>query len=48
MAQAGIQFQLSVREIYGACCKKCKLKVRALVREKVTEQMVDQVLGDTE
>jgi len=45
MAQAGIQVQLSVREIYARLCPKCQAEVKALVKEKLTEQMVDQVLG---
>ena len=45
MAQAGLQVQLSVKEIYGVCCKKCRLKIKALIKDRITDQMVDQVVG---
>ena len=45
MAQAGIQVQLSVREIHAVLCKRCRKKLRDLVKEKVTDQMVDQIIG---
>ena len=45
MAQAGIQVQLSVKEIYAKLCPKCRKKVRELIKEKVTDQMVSQVIG---
>jgi hypothetical protein len=46
MKQGEMNIQLSVKEIVEVCCPDCKLKVRELVKEKVTDQMVDQVLGD--
>ena len=45
MAQAGIQIQLSVKEIYDRVCPKCQAKIRELIKEKVTDQMVSQVVG---
>jgi len=48
MAQAGIQVQLSVKEIYDRCCPDCKQKIRELIKEKVSDQMVSQVIGTTE
>jgi len=48
MAQAGIQIQLSVKEIYVRCCKKCQQRIRELIKEKITEQMVSQVIGTQE
>lgn len=47
MAQAGLQVQLSVKEIHDVLCETCREKLRELVREKITDQMVDQVLGVT-
>lgn len=46
LAQAGIQVQLSVREIYQRCCKKCRIEIRKLIREKISDQMIDQVIGE--
>ena len=45
MAKAGIQVQLSVSEIYAVLCKKCQAKLRELVKDKISEQMVDQIIG---
>ena len=45
MALTDIHFELSIKEIYNAVCKNCKKKIRALIKEKVTDQMVDQVIG---
>jgi len=45
MAQAGISVQLSVKEIYEKCCPRCKEKIKQLVREKVSDEMVKQVIG---
>jgi len=44
MAQAGIQVQLSVKEIYAKLCPKCKEKLKELIRAKLTEQMVSEML----
>jgi len=45
MATAGISVQLSVKEIYDRICARCKKKVRELIKEKITDQMVSQVIG---
>lgn len=45
MAQAGISVQLSVKEIYDAVCKKCKKKIKDLIKEAISDQMVSQVIG---
>ena len=45
MAQAGINVQLPLKEIYGAVCKKCKKKLRELIKEHISDQMVGQVIG---
>jgi len=46
MAQAGLQIQLNVKEIYEGCCKKWRKRIRELIKEKITEQMVSQVIGE--
>ena len=45
MASAGIQVQLNVREIYALCCPKCRKKIRQLIRDKISEDMVSKVIG---
>lgn len=45
MAQAQMRVQLSVKEIYEAVCDGCKVKVRELIKEKITDNMVTQVIG---
>ena len=45
MAQAAMSVQLAVPEIYSQLCPKCKKKLRKLIKEKITDQMVSQVLG---
>jgi len=45
LATAGISVQLSVKEIYDRACARCKKKIRELIKEKITDQMVSQVIG---
>jgi len=45
MAQAGIQVQLNVKEIYELACPECKKKIKKLIKDKISEQMIDQVIG---
>ena len=37
--------QLSLKEIYDHACPKCQKEIKKLVREKITDQMVDKVLA---
>ena len=46
MAKTGLSISLTVKEIYERLCPKCKRKVRELIKEKITEDMVNQVLGE--
>jgi hypothetical protein len=43
MAQAGLQVQLSVKEIYDTLCPKCKAKMRELIKAKITDQMINSI-----
>jgi hypothetical protein len=45
METKGISVQLSIKEIYDAACPKCKEKIRALVKAKLTDDMVNKVIG---
>lgn len=44
MAQAGLQVQLSIKEINDALCPECKAKLRELIKSKISEQMIDSVV----
>lgn len=48
MAKAGLQVSLTVKEIYERLCPKCKKRLRELIKEKITDDMVNQVLGEKE
>lgn len=43
--QQTTNIQLSVKDIYAKICPKCKRIIKDMVRDKVTEQMVDNILG---
>ncbi len=45
MAQAGMSVQLAVPEIYARLCPKCQKALRKLIKEKISDEMVSQVLG---
>lgn len=45
MSTAGINVQLSVKEIYDKMCPKCKKRIKELIRDKISDQMVSQVIG---
>lgn len=45
MSEKGVKIQLSVAEIYQVVCPKCRKKIRALIKERITDQMVQQVVG---
>ena len=46
MAQAGMSVQLAIPEIYAQLCPKCKKKLRKLIKERITDEMVTKVLGE--
>lgn len=48
MAQASLQVQINVKEIYDQVCDPCKKIIENLVREKITAGMVRQVIGAKE
>lgn len=45
MAQAGMSVQLAIPEIYAQLCPKCKKALRKLIKDKISDEMVSQVLG---
>ena len=45
MAQAAMSVQLAIPEIYAQLCPKCQKKLRKLIREKISDEMVNQMLG---
>lgn len=46
MSKAGLNIQLKVQDIYNCVCKECKTKIRELIKERITDEMVTQVIGD--
>jgi hypothetical protein len=44
--EAKTQISLSVKEIYDKLCPKCKAKIRELIKEKITDQMLSGVIGE--
>jgi len=40
------QFKLTFAEVNKVLCEKCRKHLRSLVRDKISEQMVDGVLGE--
>lgn len=47
MAQVGLKVQVEIKDIYDALCKKCKKKVRTLIKEKLTDQLVEGIIGSS-
>jgi hypothetical protein len=43
--EAKTQISLSVKEIYERLCPKCKKALKELIRDKLTDQMVEQMLA---
>jgi hypothetical protein len=44
-AQQPVAVSLNLSEIYAHLCPKCQKEMRRLIKEKVTDQMVDNVIG---
>jgi hypothetical protein len=45
-AEAKTQISLSVKEIYDRLCPKCKRALKDLIKEKLTDQMVERMLTE--
>jgi hypothetical protein len=43
--EAKTHISLSVKEIYERLCPKCKKALKELIRDKLTDQMVEQMLA---
>ena len=41
-----ITIDVDIKEIYRLLCSKCKKKVKALVMQKVSEKLAEQVLAE--
>ena len=46
MEKQGLNVQLSIKEIYSVVCPKCKEKIKAMIRDKISDQMVQSVIGE--
>lgn len=47
MAQAGVTVQLAIPDIYKILCPKCKKKLKMLIRQQITNQTVDRLVGES-
>jgi hypothetical protein len=45
MSEGKAQISLSVKEIYERLCPKCKKALKELIRDKLTDRMVEQMLA---
>lgn len=45
MAQQETKVELSIKEIYAGLCPKCKKVVRELIKNKLSDQVVDRMVG---
>jgi len=45
MTQEGLSVQLNVKEIYAKLCPKCQKAIKELVKEKLTDDMVKNIIG---
>jgi len=46
MPKGGIAIELNIKELYAELCPECQTKVRELIRAKVSDKLVDKVIGD--
>ena len=44
MNKAGINIQYNIKEIYAILCPKCQEQLRKLIKEKVTDELVNEVI----
>jgi len=44
MVEAGLRVNVSLKEVYERLCPKCKEKVRQLIKEKITDELVSKTL----
>jgi hypothetical protein len=44
-AQQQVGVSLNLAEVYAHLCPKCQSKMRSLIKDKVSDQMVDQIIG---
>lgn len=47
MPESNINVQLSIKEIYEAVCPECQLKIKELIKSKITDQTVTKIIGGT-
>jgi len=42
--EAGLRINVSLKEVYEKLCPKCKEKIRQLIKEKITDELVSRTL----
>ncbi len=43
--QQQVAVSLNLAEVYAHLCPKCQKEMRKIIKDKVSDQMVDQVIG---
>jgi len=41
-----LKVDIDWREVYKLLCRKCKIKLKQYVKNKIAEQLTDQLLGE--
>ena len=39
-----LKVELTIKEIYEHLCPECKKRIRMLIKEKITDELVDKML----
>lgn len=43
--EKGININLSIKQISAVCCEDCKKKIRELVKDQISEDLINQITG---
>lgn len=46
MAEQQVKLNIGLKEINSILCPQCQMKLRELVKTKITDSMVTNILGD--
>jgi len=46
MTQAKVLLQIDIKQIYNILCSECQFRLRTLLKDAVSEELVRQALGE--
>lgn len=46
MVEGKLSIQVTLKEVYDVLCPQCRKKLKELIKEKITDEMVRNVLGE--